>query len=160
MKDSLVKAIAVFVMLILASCGNNPQAKPLPGINISSENINTFIKLRDTPVLANSHQNDDTLTLQLINVSDKTIIFSDNFGLKVFMEDKGTWTEIQNDFYNVGGTFTLPTEKLYPGGLLPAVSPYIPGLSSPTTVRVIIIGHIENNESEQVGAYLDVVINP
>ena len=29
------------------------------------------------------------------------------------------------------------------------------------TIRVIIVGHVENNnDSEQVGAYLDVVINP
>jgi hypothetical protein len=162
MKDTIIKIISIFVMLMLTSCGHSPQvqAELLPGINIPVENINTFIKLRDTPELANSHKNNDTLDLQVINVSNKTIIFPDNFGLKVFAEDKGNWSEVQNNFYNAGGTFNLPTENLYPGGLFPTVLPYIPGLSSPTTIRVIVVGHVENNDNEQVGAYLDVIINP
>ena len=125
-----------------------------------SDKINTFIELKDTPELANSHKNNDTLTLQLINLSDKTVIFPDNYGLKVFSKEEGNWNEIQNNFYNSGGTFTLLTAKQDPAGLPAAVMPNIPGLSSPTTIRVIVVGDVENNNSEQVGAYLDVVITP
>lgn len=162
MNGTSKKLVAAFAILALASCSQSPQpqAESLPGMNIAPENINTFIEIRDTPELANSHKNEDSLTLQLINLSDKTIIFPDNYGLKVFMEENGNWTEIPNHSNNAGGTFILLTEKLYPGGLFPSVWPYLPGLSSPTTIRVIIVGHVEKNDSEQVGAYLDVVINP
>jgi hypothetical protein len=162
MNSTSKKLIAAFAMLVLASCSQSPQpqAESLPGMNIAPENINTFIEIRDTPELANSHKNNDTLTLQLINLTDQTIDFPDNYGIKVFTKDQGKWTEIQNNFYNAGGTFTLPSAKQDPGGLPPTVLPYIPGLPSSTTIRVIIVGHVENNDSKQVGAYLDVVINP
>ncbi len=160
MKLSTKIFVLLFVILLTGCSKPQPAAELLPNINLPSDKINTFIKLRDTPELANSYKNNDTLDLQLINVSNQTIVFPDNFGLKVFIEDKGNWSEIQNNFYNAGATFTLPTEKLYPGGLFPTVMPNIPGLSSPTTIRVIAVGHVENNDSEQVGAYLDVVITP
>ena len=155
------KMFVLVLVILLAGCSKpQPTTELLPSINLPSDKFNTFIKLRDTPELANSHKNNDTLDLQLINVSSQTIVFPDNFGLKVFTEDKGNWSEIQNNFYNAGATFTLPTEKLYPGGLFPTVMPNISGLSSPTTIRVIVVGHVENNDNDQVGAYIDVIITP
>ena len=152
----------LFSFLALASCVNKqkPTAEPLPGLLIKSESINTYIKLNDSPEMVNSYKNNDTLDLQIINLSDKSIVFPENFGVKVLAKDGEKWVEVQNNFYNSGGSFVLPTKKDYPLGLLVTVMPFIPNQSSQETLRVIIVGHVENNDSEQVGAYTDVVIKP
>ena len=63
MNGTSKKIVAAFAILVLASCSQSPQpqAESLPGMNIAPENINTFIEIRDTPELANSHKNNDSV---------------------------------------------------------------------------------------------------
>lgn len=146
----------------LASCGNQPhiQNVQFSGVAIPADKVNTLVKLLNTPAMANSQKNNDDLTLQLINSSDKTIVFPDNFGVKVYEEKAGSWLEIQNKFYNSGGSFSLPPKNLAPAGLPVTILPNIPGLSAPENIRIMVIGYIGDINGEPVGAYVDIVLKP
>lgn len=154
------KILLLVVMLIFTSCKPSLDAtKSLPGIDIPYDNLNTLMKLTDPPEFLNSHKNGDPLSFQIINLSNATIVFPDNYGIKLFTKSNGTWVEIQNNTYNAGGIFYLPTNDSYPLGLVVNTSPYILDLTTPVSVRAIIVGQKEN-DNEQIGAYIDVLINP
>ena len=145
-------------MLIFASCKpSQDNFESLPGINIAADKINTSIKLIDPPEFLNSHKNGEALSFQIINLSNTTIVFPENYGVKLFANLNGEWTEVSNNSYNGGSTFYLPIKEAYPLGLVVGTLPYIPDLTAPISIRAIIIGQKEN---EQVGAYIDVMITP
>ncbi len=152
--------LLLFIILMFTSCKPSQDTfESLPGINIPADKLNTSIKLIDPPEFLNSHKNGETLSFQIINLSNATIVFPENYGIKLFTNRNGEWTEVSNNSYNGGSTFYLPTKDSYPLGLVVGTLPYILDLTTPTSVRVIIIGHKEN-DNEQVGAYIDVTISP
>ena len=118
-----------------------------------------FYKIKDDPVLGNSFKNGQDLTLRVENLSNTPIVFLENFGLRVMTKNGQNWAEVQSNFYN-GGLQYLPTKSSYPVGLVVSALPYMPNLSSPITIRIVIIGHKENNDKDLLGAYLDVKLNP
>ena len=157
-----VKIILPFVLLGLSSCMPMPhiQELVLPDLNIPERNINTYIKLSDPKSLANSHRNKDTLTLQLTNLSSTDVIFSGHPCVRVAAEDGESWSDIDDNFSGAGGSFVLPAVNSAPQGQLVSVIPIVANLTSPTEVRVVVIGHIASTAGEEAGAYLDVTINP
>ena len=159
-KTSIISSI-LFTIFLLTSCSHDRQSPPfnIPDVDVQAENWNTSIKLVDDPVLSNSHKNEDILILRLENLSDTPIAFPENFGMKVITWDGQSWVSIQNNFYNAGSK-VLPTKRSYPLGFLVTASPYVPNLSSSTSIRVIVVGHAQNNDKESLGAYIDVVLNP
>jgi len=160
MKKIILLLIALLTTLALVSCDSSNEAtNTMPDMGVKANNWNTFIKLVDDPMLANTYKNGKDLTLRVENLSNNPIYFLENFGVKVILKNGQNWTDIQNNFYN-SGTQYLPTKASYPLGLLVTSLPYIPNLSSPATVRVIIIGYAENNEEDLLGAFLDITITP
>jgi hypothetical protein len=159
-KISIALTILISILALIA-CNNDVQAPPnnLVGVEIQSENWNTSIKLIDDPVLLNSHKNGQDLTLRVENLSNKPISFPDNFGIKVLRLDQQNWVNVTNNFYNTGQNI-LPTKKSYPLGFVVTALPYVPNLQSPIKIRIIIYGYPESNNSEPLGAYLDVMLNP
>jgi hypothetical protein len=153
--------LLTIIVLMLVSCAGctNTVSKPLPGINISADRVNTYVRLVDTPELLNSHKNGDSLSLAIVNQSDATIVFPEFYGVKIFRNEGSKWLEVQNGVQNSEGTFYLPTKADYPLGLIVDTAPYILDLESPTPVRIIVVGYKEN-DNEQVGAYIDVMITP
>jgi hypothetical protein len=161
MKKNSTAIGILFTTLMLISCGVSTQPAPndISFKDIKQGNWNTSIKLRDDPALSNSYKNGEDLTLRVENLSDIPIVFPENFGTIVMVKDGQNWVNIQNDFYNSGSQY-LPIKKSYPLGLLVTTMPYISNLSSPTTIRIVIIGHREDNDKELLGAYFDANLNP
>lgn len=153
--------IILFIMLALISCGANDQqpSNDMPDIDVKTENWNTSIRLVDDPMLSNSFKNGKTFTLGVENLSDTPIIFPNDFGIKLITRDGQSWTNISNNFY-YSGQELLPTKSSWPLGLVVSALPYIPNLSSSINIRIVIIGHAENNDKELLGAYLDVTLKP
>jgi hypothetical protein len=153
--------LLLVALLIFTSCSNTAQdsSETLPGINIPADRFNTAIKLVDAPESLNSHKNGETLSLRIMNLSNATIVFPENYGIKLFTKKDEKWIEFPNNFYNAGGSFQLPTQASAPLGLIAGTMPYQADLASSITIRVVIIGQ-KANETEQVGAYIDVIINP
>jgi len=162
MKTIYTLIISILAVLITFSCNNKSQGNvDLPaGVNVAPDKMNKFILLGDSSEMANSHKNNETLDLQIVNLSDKSVVFPDNYGVKIFTKNEGKWTEVQNNFYNAGAINLLPTKSAYPPGLSLTVLPYIPNLSSPLQIRIIIAGNLENTNGESIGAYLDVTLKP
>jgi hypothetical protein len=148
-------------ILLLASCNTVQQdhTSTFPGIAVPIENFNTIIQLEDSPQLLNTHKNGGDLDILVNNLSDEAVIFPENYGLKLFTNENNKWVEVPNNSYNAGVSFRLPPQKEYPLGALVSVLPYIAGLETPVTIRVIVIGHQEKSNL-QVGAYLDIKIDP
>ena len=149
-------------MLMACHSDNNDSQLPpndLVGVDILAEDWNTSIKLIDEPSLLNSHINGQDLTLRIENLSNTSISFPDNFGMKVIRLDQQNWASVLNNFYN-SGQHNLPTKKSYPLGLVVTALPYIPNLQSSTNIRVIVFGYAKNNDNEPLGAFLDVMLNP
>ena len=151
------KIIILLAISSLASCVSTQET--IPYANIPAENINAYVILSDAPVLMNTHKNGDILTLQIINISESTIVFPENFHAKIFKQENGEWLEIPQNFGYTGGDKLLPPKQSYPLGRLVTFFPntYVP---TPITIRVSIDGYLEENEQVRVGAYLDVRLNP
>lgn len=163
MNKKIVSIIIIIVVgtLVLLSCSNNTQTTYNMILSDGSQvkSWNTAIELVDNPNLLNSHKNGESLTLQLKNLSDTTIVFPNDFDIEIVSWDGQIWTSIQNNFY-YSGVKILPEEEAYPLGLLVSSLPYIPNLSSSKEIRIHIVGHSEDNEKELYGAYLDVTLDP
>jgi len=151
----------LFAMLPIISCGTDDQqtSNDMPNMDVKEENWNTFIKLADDPALSNSFKNGQDLTLRVENLSTEPIVFPENFGLRVMTKDGQNWVDVQSNSYNSGLQY-LPTEAAWPLGLLVSALPYIPNLSSSINIRIVIVGHAEDNDKELLGAYFDVTLNP
>ena len=159
MNKTFVITITLFILSVLISCRNSNLSSDIQGVNVDENNWNTSFVLRDDPALLNTHKNGETLFLRIDNLSDETIVFPDDFGVKVITNDGQNWIGIQNNIYYTGPKY-LPIRKDYPLGLIITVLPYIPDLPSSTTIRIIIVGYAENNDKDQLGSYLDIMLNP
>jgi len=161
MKRTLLLLFVLFTVLELISCSKDIKrsANNMPDMGVQEKNWNTSIRLVDDPVLSNSYKNGDVLMLRVENISETQIIFPNDFGIKLITWNGQNWANINNNFYY---TFqpVLPTKKSFPLGLILNALPYIPDLSSALKIRIVIVGHSENNDKELLGAYLDVMINP
>lgn len=162
---SLRKPLGIGVIILFAlsivACATTSSAKveSIPNADVPVENINTYIKLYDVPNLMNSHKNGEDLTLQIVNLSKSNIVFPENYHAQIFMQKDGEWTEVQNNSYNSGNKFILPTKDAYPLGLLVSYLP-IASITEQTVIRVSIDGYLEENEQARVGAYLDIQLKP
>ncbi len=160
MNRALLFMIAMGVLLLSCSDAQSKLTTPIiPGIDVEPENWNTSMKLIDDPILSNSYKNGKLFTLRVENLSKTAITSSNNFEVKVITLDGQNWIDVPNNFYNAGPDY-LPTKESYPLGLLVTILPYIPNLSSSINIRIVIIGHAEDNDKELLGAYYDVVLNP
>jgi hypothetical protein len=161
MRISLVVLVILWIMLMIGSCTSDNQSPLLvaPGIDVKEKNWNTAFRLRDDPAFANTHKNGETLFLRVENLSKETIIFPDDFGVKLFITDDQEWIGVQNNVYYTGPNY-LPVKSEYPLGLVINVLPYVPNLASPRSIRVIVVGYAQDNNKEILGAYLDVPLNP
>jgi hypothetical protein len=159
MKRIFVIMIILLATVLLISCGNQQPFNDMPDMGIKAKNWNTSVKLADDPALSNSFRNGRTFTLGVENLSDAAIVFPNDFGIKLKTKDGKSWVNIPNNFYYAGQEL-LPTESSWPLGLVVSALPYIPDLTSPINIRIVIIGHTKGNDKELLGAYFDVTLNP
>ncbi len=161
MKRIFTISVILFTTLALISCGASIQqvSDDMPNMGVKAENWNTSIKLVDDPALLNSYKNGDTLFLRVENLSNTSIVFPDDFGIKIVTKEGQSWTSIPNNFYYTGQEI-LPTKASYPLGLIVNALPYVSNLTMSLNIRIIIIGYPEDNHKELLGAYLDTTLNP
>jgi hypothetical protein len=70
------------------------------------------------------------------------------------------WISVINNMHYPSEIGYLPPFNEFPPGMATSVSPNIPDLSMPQTIRIVIIGYYENSEEDLVGAYLDIKLLP
>jgi hypothetical protein len=152
----------IFFSAITTSC--NPKSEPMvtvsPGISLPIQEMNKAFIIEDLPVLANSHKNGKYLELAVKNLSDKKIVFTKDYGLSIFVFQNQGWDSVQNRFVYADNENTLPVFDSFPPGLAVVAYPYIPGLIKPTKIRIVMIGHNGNSDTDVVGAYIDIPLFP
>jgi hypothetical protein len=156
---TIAGVILVFNFLfLLTSC--SAKAETLPGTDILLSDMNQDIELLPNPGDELTPKNQDVLILKIRNLSPQEITFPGDYGVKLFYKKADDWIEVENQMRSPEREVILPLANDFPGGAAIAILPCIPDMSQPITLRVAVIGHPENNAQENIGAYVDVLLDP
>lgn len=162
MRISKIKIISIFAFIFLASCNSFvPKEKELmPDINTPVDQMNIEFRLFSEVNLKNTFTNGDDIGLRLRNISDKTIVFTYDYNIKMFLRDNDQWKLIENQLEYPRRNPILYPEKEYKPGLFIGMIPYIQDMKENTTIRIVVVGSVKDHPDEEVAAYLDVVLKP
>lgn len=162
MAKNLLRYLSFFIIIFCVSCSDNTKVTSfsMPGIEIPLKDMNNQIQFVNPPVLGNSYKNNNLLFLDITNRSDKSIIFSGDYGVKIFILKDGDWVPVKNNFHYGNQEEILPVKTSYPFGLPITLLPFIPELKENVTIRVVVTGHIENSPDKMIGAYIDIPLKP
>jgi hypothetical protein len=150
---------AISLSLFVASC----TAKSFPPpVNIADEYVNQQIRIRVAPY-SNTLKTSDPVSLELKYNSNNTIVFPNNYNLKIFERSKDKWLEVKEE-----PTVRLPEGDitLAPNIMLPAVevifvSPDLKDLSRSYQLRIYVIGEMQTDNGKQnVAAYVEFELKP
>ena len=152
------KYLLIICILLLTSCTRQqiPLGSKMPGIDLTLDQMNKEIKLEPTTGMMDTFEFDGVLELDLENISDQSIVFPSDFGVKIFMKQGVDWIPIKNRFEYSDSTMILPPQKDYSFGPIVDVLPLLPSPStSGTTIRIVVIGNVQGT-GKAVGAYIDI----
>lgn len=150
----------IFLSLLIASCGLNNSAKDLPGVVVPLNKMNTEFILID-PGTGNSYRNEEMLFLGIQNKSDHSIVLPQDYGIKIFVHRGNGWEPVENIMQYPEGETQLSSAKKGPLSFTTTgIVPQIPDMKNAETIRVVMVGHSENDEKNKVGAFVDIKINP
>lgn len=157
-----VYLLLMLTALIIVSCSNMSEqgVKKLPGIDIPVSKMNREITMEADPGMLQVHKNGEILGFLIRNRTANTISFSQNFGVKIFKKQGADWESVEDKMGYPEGENILPTNTTDPTGLAFFVLPDLEDIDESTNVRIVIIGHITNKPTEQVGAYIDILYEP
>lgn len=150
----------IVLSLLIASCGLKNSSNDLPGVNVPVDNMNTEFILID-PGTGNSYRNGEMLFLGIKNKSDHSIIFPQDYGIKIFVHQGNDWEPVENIMQYPEGETQLSSTKNDPLSFTTTgIVPMIPNMKNSETIRVVMVGHPENDEKNQEGAFVDIKISP
>lgn len=157
-----VYMLLMLAALIIVSCSNMSEqdVKKLPGIDILVSSMNTEITMEPDPGMLQVHKEGEILGFLIRNRTANTISFSQNFGVKIFKKHGAVWEQVEDKMGYPEGENILPTNTTDPTGLALFVYPDLEDIKDFTDVRIVVVGHLQDKPSEQVGAYIDVRYEP
>lgn len=156
----LTGSISVLLLVFTISCvRENDVPDFVPPISIDPQKINTTIKLSDS-VVENSYKNDEILRVTVTNHSDDPVIFTNDFGIKIFTVQGNSWVEIQNNYSYDENPGRLPPYEDVPIGFVIKMLPSLPEMHSSQSIRVLVVGYPESNKNQPVGAFMDILLYP
>lgn len=158
MKNRISIIAIVSMVLMLAGCSTSHET--LPGIDLPAEEMNQDIRLIANPGGGCTFKNDEYLDFQIENLTDTPIIFSGDYGVKIFTQKDTDWVEVENARGYPSTEYWLLPPKDDPFGQVVVITPSFLEIQEPTTIRVVVIGHREEDPDYLVGAYSDVTIYP
>ncbi len=164
-----MKIIKIIILLIpvlfLTSCQKEQIliCENDPTILKSIKDVNHSIKIF-TPSELNIFKNNRSISVELQNMSGKSIYFSEDYGINIFVKINGEWYPTQNKFSYPPGEKVLPSvDSTIPSGVLIDAFPVV-DKNEITQTRIVIIGNIGdkngNITDEKIAAYADFVLKP
>ncbi len=165
------KSLAILILafsLVLSACTakSKDNLRELSVKDVSPEHINSEINLHAMPI-DNTYKIGDSLILWITNTSQYPITFGNDYGIKLFIQKEDDWAEIPNNvIYPDQKVTVLPTSQDPYSGVPIGVYPDFFNVTTedhmPITLRVVIVGDVENNSNSilRVAAYVDVVLKP
>jgi len=164
----LNKSILVSIVIIVlssCSCAINLAEQPSIATPAIGKDIQIGKYLEVTaPKGWNSFKTDDSISLEVRNVSEGQITFGPDFGARIFVLSDQGWTEVKNKITYKNDPVTLgPTENYDPlktGATI--VQPELLDSSVPYDIRIFLVGDLIENgkESSKVSSYIDLKLNP
>jgi hypothetical protein len=156
----LNKSILMSIMAVVISSCSPAILTPDVGIEIQP---GRYLEVT-APKGWNSYKTDELISLMIRNVSENQITAANDFGARIFIRQDQEWTEVKNKIIYETGPFTLDPDKNYTAEKLgsTAIMPELTDYSVPYYIRVFIFGILIENgkESEKVGSYVDLRLNP
>jgi hypothetical protein len=152
--------VSAIVIVVASSCGavtnSTVPSISTPDIGFDVQN-ETYLKIF-APDGWNSFKTDDSITLDIQNISNMQITADPDFGARIFVLTDDEWIEVKNKTVYKNKPFTIDPLKL--GALI--VRPELPDYSITTKVRVFVVGTLIENgkESKEVASYIDLTLNP
>lgn len=152
------KIIILITVVFLCSCMKS-QDRPHPE-DIPAVNLNRDIQII-VPQAWNTFKLGDVIDLQIVNISNKTLVFDKNFGSRIFLVEDGQWVEVKNTLASIGEDNILmkPPTNNQNGTNGYSVKLDASEKTGKTEVRIYIFGKSSDTE-EIVGAYTDLILKP
>jgi hypothetical protein len=155
MKNNVV--FCLVIILMISSCQDSARkTEVLPGIKLPAYIFNNQIELIPYPGMSEQHKNGEILFYSIENRSTNTIIFAEDFGVKVLIETDSGWEALEDNMKHPTGVNVLPPHFTDPLGIDIVVSPIVKDIRNSSRVRIVIVGHEKDRINVLVGAYIDV----
>ena len=126
---------------------------------IPAGDMNGSIKLQMwNPDEASSLRNGDKVSLALSNASYYDVSMPEDFGMYVlrFDEAAGEWKDVGYELLNHGGMIERGSEAINV-----QIRPQVESSNEPVEIRVVVLGDMASTvQSKQVGAYIDLTLQP
>ena len=148
------------MLLIMNACSGTGKISFPSDVKVPENEMNTAISLIDLPIMENSHKNNESLVLNIVNLTKKHIYFSSGYGIQIYKYTEEKWEAVQNNTYYPEESFYLPTDDEYPGGTLVSVMPTIFNMQEPTEIYVFLYGNLDSPDGKLVGAYFKYALLP
>ena len=150
----------LFLFFFLSSCGVVSPKEMMPGINIPVDEMNTDFRLYSDITSMNSFRNGEYILLDLRNISENALVFPYDLNIKIFYWHTDQWKLVENQLGYPTRDLILLTEEEFKPGLNVGMMPFIPDMKEKTTIRIVVVGSVEDHPKDEVAAYLDVVLKP
>jgi hypothetical protein len=163
MKKSII-VVYIFMIILITTCeGQNSKfSKEFPGVDVLKSDTNKEISLSVLEQI-NTFIIGDPVFFFVENLASTPISFPSDYGTMIYLRENNHWVQIENDMgYSSGPKILQPKNQMLLGGIVIGVHPALQG-TRPVKIRIFIIGQIRNqnsNDDEQVGAWIDVELNP
>lgn len=160
-------ALAINSILVSACRGIRFSEQEVSFIQlISVEEMNTKIRFWDLES-SEVFKIGDSVHLSLENHSKEKVKFPTDYGVRIFTCSKvdKAWSEIKNGmkYLPSGSRHLSPKGTDSPGVIDIGLWPLLENEGNPIEIRVVVVGNVERNNvmtDEQVGAYLDLTLEP
>lgn len=126
-----------------------------PTISTSSD-----VVLVEYPGEQKPYKNGTMINLLIKNLGDDTIVFSSDYGLKVWSKDGQDWKSVENNVHYPEREWLLKPGNENPLGLPLLSSPYIPDLKSTIIIRVEVNGYSISSPDRLVNASIEIPLEP
>jgi hypothetical protein len=173
MKTYVYYCFVIIAMLAIVGCGFNHSSASPTAVPISTQDLefatlvpisemNTKVRLILEP--GSDLKIGSSVNLFVENQSNEVLEFRKDYGVKIFTYSDTGWIEVGNgyEYHTTGDVIRLdPRGKgLFDQKPLP-IWPNIPNNNGPINIRVVVTGNISSSANgEQVGSYIDIVLNP
>jgi hypothetical protein len=169
MIKSIYHILLLISLLIMPSCKEHQQSAQDKAFlkMFPSMEMNTKIQLWEPSHLPEQPRIGKILDLTLENFSKDKIRFPGDYGIKIYSYNNisNSWEVIGNDitYFPLGNPQVSPKGTDFPGIIGISAVPMIVNEGKPVDIRVIVIGSVVRDgtpTSEQVGAYVDLTLQP
>jgi len=149
---------AIILIVVLYGCNQKESSSRSPVLGL--ENVSD---INNTIFLTQGMPKQDLIigeffNLALVNDSSDAVVFSPDYSMQLFVLDNDNIIVIDNKFeYRQNSTIILP--PFSEGGLENiGINPDFSDMENKVfTLRVVVSGYIEDDESKKVGAYIDLL---